>query len=151
MGAVYVVVTYTYCIRRSIRCCKFSWHHWLPLKGGRERRKTGYACPTLSQVLDLWFHVCIPFCVGTSATQNTCNTASRSPPDQLLSTDVSPPFWAHTASPTPSRSICAFFFAHRGSESDSDGQTGHRTPRLQGNCASAFAKSPRYWPTERWC
>ena len=62
---------------------------------------TGYACPTLSQVLDHIFLVRTPFCVTASPTHNTCNTPCLSHPD-LLFTAVSTPFSVQSASAAPS-------------------------------------------------
>ncbi len=49
--------------------------------GGGGSLWTGYACPTLSQVLGHSFLVCTPFCVTASPSHNTCNTPCRSHPD----------------------------------------------------------------------
>ncbi len=69
--------------------------------GGGGRLWTGYACPTLSQVLDHSFLVRTPFCVTASPSHNTCNTPCRSHPD-LLFTAVSTPFSVQSASAAPS-------------------------------------------------
>ena len=74
------------------------WGLW---NDGGEHLWTGYVCPTLSQVLDLCFLVCTPFCVTTSPSHNTCNTPCRSHPDWLF-TAVSTPFWGQSASTAPS-------------------------------------------------
>ena len=69
--------------------------------GGGGRLWTGYACPTLSQVVDHSFLVRTPFCVTASPFHNTCNTPCRSHPD-ILFTAVSTPFSVQSASAAPS-------------------------------------------------